>query len=119
MTTYFVDFENVCDAGLLGIDNLAFGDEVYIFYSKNARKISIESYKKIVASSAFIHFVEVKVGSTNSLDVQLATFVGNKYKARANGNDVFCIVARDRIYEYVISFWQNKGIPIFQKKNML
>lgn len=119
MTTYFVDYENVGDSGLLGIDSLAFGDEVYIFYSKNAKRISIDSHKRIIASSAFIHFVEVKVGTTNSLDVQLATFVGNKYKESKNRNDLFCIIAKDRIYEYVISFWHNKGIPIVQKKNLL
>lgn len=42
-TYYLIDFENVNEDGLSGSENLRIHDHVYLFSTKNAPKISIES----------------------------------------------------------------------------
>ena len=53
-----VDFENVQGKGLLGIDKLKHNDEVVIFYSKNANKLSFDEMHLISASNAKIKYIE-------------------------------------------------------------
>lgn len=42
MFTYLIDFENVNDIGMNGIHALQADDQVYIIYSDNAKRISLD-----------------------------------------------------------------------------
>ena len=108
---YFIDYENVHKTGFKGLLNLSSNDNVIIFYSGNADKITFNLHKEIVDSKADITYFEVKAGGKNALDFQLSTYlgylIGNKKKARCY------IVSNDRGFEFVRDFWKKQGfIPI-------
>ncbi|MGN0677613.1 MAG: PIN domain-containing protein [Ruminococcus sp.] len=107
---YFIDYENVHKTGFNGLLNLSSNDNVIIFYSGNADKITFNLHKEIVDSKADITYFEVKAGGKNALDFQLSTYlgylIGNKKKARCY------IVSNDRGFEFVRDFWKKQGFRI-------
>ncbi len=107
---YFIDYENVHKTGFNGLLNLRSNDNVIIFYSGNADKITFNLHKEIVDSKADITYFEVKAGGKNALDFQLSTYlgylIGNKKKARCY------IVSNDRGFEFVRDFWKKQGFRI-------
>lgn len=107
---YFIDYENVHKTGFKGLLNLSSNDNVIIFYSGNADKITFNLHKEIVDSKADITYFEVKAGGKNALDFQLSTYlgylIGNKKKARCY------IVSNDRGFEFVRDFWKKQGFRI-------
>ena len=128
MAIYLVDFENVKSDGLNGINNLTSKDKVYIFYSVNADKITFSLHKKMVESEAKINFIKAEVGSKNSLDFQLVTYLG--YLINENKSEDFVLISNDNGYNSVVTFWQKKnykvnlasdlsGTNMKQKKNSL
>ena len=74
-TYYLVDFENVNEKGLESSDELGEHDHIYIFYTKNTPKISMEVLSKI--NKAKLHFCNIPVGK-QSLDMSLVTVLGYK-----------------------------------------
>ncbi len=50
MAIYLIDYENVNMDGLNGIQDLSEADEVYIFYSDNANKLTFSLHQQIVES---------------------------------------------------------------------
>lgn len=107
---YFIDYENVHKTGFKGLLNLSSNDNVIIFYSGNADKITFNLHKEIVDSKADITYFEVKAGGKNALDFQLSTYlgylIGNKKKTRCY------IVSNDRGFEFVRDFWKKQGFRI-------
>ena len=107
---YFIDYENVHKTGFKELLNLSSNDNVIIFYSGNADKITFNLHKEIVDSKADITYFEVKAGGKNALDFQLSTYlgylIGNKKKARCY------IVSNDRGFEFVRDFWKKQGFRI-------
>ena len=83
---YLIDYENVHKTGFNGLLNLTESDNVIIFYSGNADKITFNLHKEIVDSKADITYFEVRAGGKNALDFQLSTYLGyilgNKKKAK-------------------------------------
>lgn len=79
MGMYLVDFENVHNTGLEGIETLAPSDNVYIFYSKNASCIDID---KLIGCKAKLIFMKVDVGVENALDFQLVAFLFKNLKKK-------------------------------------
>ena len=45
MTYYLIDYENTGENGLEGLSDLGSGDQVIIFYSENADKMSFDLHK--------------------------------------------------------------------------
>ena len=76
MRLFLVDFENVQGKGLLGIDKLKHNDEVVIFYSKNANKLSFDEMHLISASNAKIKYIEIETLGHNALDFNLVMYIG-------------------------------------------
>ena len=54
MAIYLVDFENIGYNGLKGIEKLPEGDQVHLFYSSNADKLTFDIHLCINASKARI-----------------------------------------------------------------
>ena len=50
MAIYLVDFENIGYNGLKGIEKLPEGDQVHLFYSSNADKLTFDIHLCINAS---------------------------------------------------------------------
>lgn len=121
MAYYFVDFENVSEYGLVGIDELTEQDEVCIFYSKNANHLTFEYCNLIKDCRAFVHFYKASVGHSNALDFQLVTTLG--YIVHLNiskGKHArYVIVSKDQGFNSVIHFWkQNKNLDIIRTVNI-
>lgn len=107
MATYLVDYENVHQHGLSGIEKLSDSDTVIVFVGNATKNVPIETVLAMLHSPAQVKIKKVKKTADNYLDFQLGTCLGGLV---AGGNDKeFCIVSKDRDYEPVIDYWkQNK-----------
>ena len=47
MTYYLIDYENTGENGLEGLSDLGNGDQVIIFYSENADKMSFDLHQRL------------------------------------------------------------------------
>ncbi|MDE5771924.1 MAG: hypothetical protein K2I06_09925 [Ruminococcus sp.] len=107
---YLIDYENVHQAGLNGIEKLTENDNLVIFYTTNAETLTFSLYEKLVSCKADIQLYKVQCGGKNALDFQLSTFLGY---VLGNNPDTEChIISNDKGYEYVRSFWKEKNVKI-------
>jgi len=116
MAVYLIDFENVKQDGLNGIEQLEKNDKVIIFYSDNADKISFDVHINITKSSANITFRKVNVGSKNALDFQLSSYLG--YLIAKKKDDKFYIVTRDNGFYVLNDFWADADIKFIESLNL-
>ena len=56
---YYVDYENVSNAGIVGIEELDERDVVNLIYSKNAHSMHLYYVEKLMQSKASIKFIEM------------------------------------------------------------
>lgn len=105
MATYYIDYENVHNAGLKGLEQLSAQDYVYIFYSENASTFSVESMKLALQSVCGVEFVQAIVGAPNALDFQIVTMVF----ATPYEDDYHFIISKDRGYDAAIKMGQKCG----------
>lgn len=103
-TFYLIDFENVHDNGLTGIENLSDCDYIYLFSTDNTPNIKIHSLNKMNNLANF-HIIEIPAGD-QSLDKHLISYLG--YLIGAKGNYKYIIVSSDKGYDKIISFWKKK-----------
>lgn len=106
MATYLIDFENVGSDGLCGTEQLTENDNVIIFYSTNSGKISMKMHQCICTSRANFKYFEISAGGKNALDFQLSTFLG--FLLAKSENEEFFIISKDRGFQHVITFWENR-----------
>lgn len=116
MAFYLVDYENVNAEGLQGIDKLRAQDEVIIFYSEHADRLTFDLHQKLNQSEAQVHYFKVGAGKKNALDFQLVSYLG--YLAAQHPNDSFFIVSRDNGFQNVIHFWSEKQINVRQTEGL-
>lgn len=112
MAYYLVDYENVNAEGLQGIGALRAQDEVIIFYSDHADRLTFDLHQKLNQSEARVHYFKVDAGKKNALDFQLVSYLG--YLAAQHPGDAFCIVSRDTGFQSVVNFWNDKQINVRQ-----
>ena len=112
MSVYFVDYENVNSNGLTGISKTKADetDKIIIFYSENAKSITIDLHKELEKSKAVKEYIKVKVGTANALDFQLASYLGSCIE-REKENQYF-IISKDLGFGAVCSFWKSRNIEI-------
>jgi hypothetical protein len=117
MAIFLVDYENVNAAGLHGIDQLIPEDEVLLFYTEKAATLPISLHKKINASKARTDYFEVGSGAKNSLDFQLASYLG--YLVAKDPKSEYYIVSRDTGFRAVKEFWVKRDIKVDLAMNLL
>jgi len=105
--SYFVDFENVHNEGLDGIEQLDENSQVIIFYSKKANTIMIDQALNVFSSKADVSFVKIDNGTPNALDFQLTTML----IATISHDREYVIVSADTGYEAVIKMAHRLGLP--------
>ncbi|MBQ8941035.1 MAG: hypothetical protein IJ062_04300 [Firmicutes bacterium] len=110
MDYYFIDYENVKNLGLEGIDGLSENDTVIIFYSQNANTITFETHKKLLASKANIIFEKVNIGYKNALDFQLASYLGYFIGKTGEYEATYNLVTNDAALSVISRFWSRKGV---------
>ncbi len=116
MASYLVDYENVQSSGLEGLDRLTGDDDVYIFYSDNADKITFAVHKLLNETNAQVHYVHVEVGHKNALDFQLATYLG--YLIANQLGEQYFLVTRDNGFEAISRFWKGKYVRVDIASNL-
>ena len=97
---YLVDYENVHETGLAGMDKLTAEDCVYIFHTSAADRISLSRLENV---QAWIKVIFVPPGK-QSLDMHLGSFLGYLI-GRGQDEDVFAIVSHDTDYTGIARFW--------------
>lgn len=107
---YLVDYENVSDAGLVGVDQLTGFDSVVIFYGSKVKTIAYESLISITSSNAAIEHLKAEKTAKNYLDFQLTTYLGYKL-GKDNYEEVF-VISKDSGFDAVVDFWASKGVKI-------
>ena len=109
MGVYLIDFENTREAGLKGVEGLDKNDILYIFTSREARKMSMETREKIEQSGAYIDVHIICKTAKNYLDFQLVTYLGFLIdREKAQGD--FQIISEDQGYDAVVDFWDSGEI---------
>jgi len=114
---YLVDYENVSDAGLVGVDQLSGNDIVVIFYGSKVKSVAYESLIAITSSSANIEHVKAEKTAKNYLDFQLTTYLG--YKLGQNSYDAIFVISRDSGFDAVVDFWTEKGYSIKRQESIV
>ena len=104
---YFVDYENVHEAGLEGMNQLPRESEVHLFYSQNANKLNLDLLR-FVKAKLEVH--RVKPGK-QSLDMQMVSYLGYCI-GEAGREGVFVLVSKDTDYANTVLFWREEGVEV-------
>lgn len=99
MATYYVDYENVHNGGMKGIEEVRSNDLVYVFYSAVANTMTMETIQKLLQLSCAIEFIETSNGTANSLDFQLITLL----YSTIDSDDYHYIISNDKGFDASIS----------------
>lgn len=112
MTFYLVDYENVNTEGLQGVEHLTAADEIIIFYSEHADRLTFDLHRRLNESKAQIHYFKVDACKKNALDFQLVSYLG--YLIAQNEGQAFYIISRDTGFQSVVRFWSEQQIAVAQ-----
>ena len=105
-TYYLIDFENVGSNGIVGCKGLKKTDHIHLFYTENAKKISLDFFEDHGEAELVIHKVPVR---KQSLDMHLVSFLGYLIGQNPEQQSVaFRIVSKDTDYDNIIKFWKNE-----------
>lgn len=107
---FLVDYENVSDAGVVGVDTLTESDTVIIFYGSKVKSVAYESLIAITSSKASIEHLKAEKTAKNYLDFQLTTYLGYKL-GKESFNEIF-VISKDSGFDAVVDFWSEKGYTI-------
>lgn len=103
MSIFLIDYENVHNEGLKGINKCKGSDFVFIFYTKSGEKLPIDIVKRIKDSKTKVEFIKSENGSSNALDFQLSSYLG--YLISKYPNEIFVVVSNDGDYKVIQKFW--------------
>lgn len=107
---YLIDYENVHQFGLTGIEKLSERDTLAIFYSVNSNSIPLTLIELMRKSTIKLELHYIESGGKNALDFQLSSYLGY---ILGKEPDADChIISGDKGYEYVRAFWKDRGIHI-------
>ncbi len=110
MKVYLIDYENVNEQGLKGVDTLENGDMVNIFYSVNIKSMPFERSLELARSKASIDSYLIKKTGKNYLDFQLTTLLG--YLICKYEKADFFIISKDTGFDSTVDFWKERNVSI-------
>ena len=93
---YLVDYENVTDGGLAGIEQLNKEDTVFVFLGRNNSRPS-------VLSLATVEFIQMKKSASEYLDKYLLIYLGSLMARKAKTSE-FYIISKDKGYQVACDF---------------
>ncbi len=113
-TIYLIDYENVHEAGLQGMESCPAGCAIHLFYSQNANRLSLDLLRGLKAAF-FVHKVQP---GRQSLDMQLVSYLG--FLIGTEGPDCrYVIVSKDRDFANTPQFWQSEaGIEVVRQSTL-
>ena len=98
MANYYIDYENVHNEGLKGVQKLQQEDKLHLFYSIKADTLKIDVVRQLMECSATICFDKIVNGVENALDFQLITALMCNY----SDEEKYYIISRDKGYDAAI-----------------
>ena len=98
MANYYIDYENVQNEGLKGVQKLQQEDKLHLFYSIKADTLKIDVVRQLMECPATICFDKIVNGVENALDFQLITALMCNYSAE----EKYYIISRDKGYDAAI-----------------
>lgn len=105
VSSYYIDYENVHNEGLNGVDKLERGDRLCLFYSCKADTLKIDVVHQLMMCAADIRFEKIDNGVENALDFQLITALMCNYSAAES----YYIISKDKGYDAAIEMAAKKG----------
>ena len=119
MSTFLIDYENVKEGGLKGVDVLKETDTLIIFYSSNCNKIRTDYMQLITDSGCEFKIVKLKQTGKNGLDFYIAAECGI---ISERGEQEIAIISNDKGFKAVIDFFNvnddDKNINIVKAANI-
>lgn len=112
MNHYLVDYENVGPEGMNGIELLNMDSRIYIFYTKNADKLTFNLHIKLNESRAEVFLFKAECGQKNALDFQLSSYLGYLIRGRSDSQNNYFIISKDRGFSPLLPFWKAHGITV-------
>lgn len=113
-TIYLIDYENVHEAGLQGMESCPSGCAIHLFYSQNANRLNLDLLRGLKASFT-VHKVHP---GRQSLDMQLVSYLGFLI-GREGAECRYVIVSKDRDFANTPSFWQMEaGIEVVRQSTL-
>lgn len=109
MCIFLIDYENVRDNGLKGVEYLDCKDHVILFYSDVSKNIRNDNISNIINSNCEFELIHLNHTGKNALDYYIALRTGELY---SNGKDYFIIVSNDKGFDAIIEYYKNKNIKI-------
>lgn len=103
---YLLDYDNVGQNGIYGIENLSKKDKAVIFYTENKNSIELSFFEKIHASKAEIIFQKTET----SFKCLFSSYLG--YIVGMNPNAEYHIISNEKEYWNLKKFWAEKEIEI-------
>lgn len=101
---YLIDYENVHEDGLTGLNTIEDDAVIHIFYSDRARKLDLDSFRE--GQILQIEALKVPVGK-QSLDMQLVSYMGYLMGRERGEGNCYIIISKDNGYLNSIPFWRS------------
>ena len=102
--------------GIVGCKGLKKTDHIHLFYTENAKKISLDFFEDHGEAELVIHKVPVR---KQSLDMHLVSFLGFLIGQDGDEKSSYKIVSKDTDYDNIIKFWkQEKDIDAARIANI-
>lgn len=129
MAIYLIDFENVGNEGLKGIELLEKEDAVHILYNEAISRLTFPMAEKIFGCKAQVKFFAASVGGNNALDFQLSSWLGYLYGQKQE--EIYNIISKDKSFLHAAEFWRGlkevgeakiycwPSISLAQKRNLV
>lgn len=119
MNYYFIDYENVHADGFIGIENLGEDDTICVMYTEQSKAFSLELVEKIARQRVKLESYKAGTGAKNSLDFQLASYLGYMIAKSEGTADSFYIVSRDTGFNHLVDFWAARGTSVARIANFM
>lgn len=112
MNYYFIDYENVHADGFTGVEKLGENDVICVMYTEQSKAFSLELVEKITRQRARLESYKAGTGAKNSLDFQLASYLGYVIAKNEGADDCFYIVSRDTGFNHLVDFWAERNVKV-------
>lgn len=119
MNYYFIDYENVHADGFTGAENLGESDVICVMYTEQSKAFSLELVEKIARQHARLESYKAGTGAKNSLDFQLASYLGYMIAKSEGTDDCFYIVSRDTGFNHLVDFWAERNVTVRRIPNFM
>lgn len=106
MSVFYVDFENVSNQGLSGIEKLSEKDKVIILYSDSANCIHFDCVEKLLNCKTQLEIFKTDHGTPNALDFQLVSLMFLRIR---KDEDTY-IVSKDNGFDAAVKLGRRQGI---------